>query len=257
VITTVFSLRHGIFEVFPFLYILPIILSVYFYPRRAVLFSLGISLLYISIVYLMGSSDPNNIAIATAWFAIFIVIGVVASSYANQILDERARIYSILHNSQDGVFCLDFQTLKIDDVNTKCARWLRYDREELIGKDLQAIWSDAAERDRFITDVKSCHKAGETETLFRAKDGTILRFIISAVVVTGNKVLCSAIDITGNKLNDEEIRKTLEDLEEQVKKRTEHLEKINEELRAEILERRRMESMLLSRAKKHPEKEDK
>jgi hypothetical protein len=33
VITTIFSLMNGIFTVFPFHFILPIILVVYFYPR--------------------------------------------------------------------------------------------------------------------------------------------------------------------------------------------------------------------------------
>ena len=67
---------------FPLHFILPIILVVYFYPERGVLFSLGLGLMYISLIYLLGNSDPTQIAIATAWFAIFITIGVVASSYA-------------------------------------------------------------------------------------------------------------------------------------------------------------------------------
>ena len=36
------------------------------------------------------------IAIATAWFAIFMTIGVVASSYANKLQEEKARIRQIL-----------------------------------------------------------------------------------------------------------------------------------------------------------------
>ena len=93
VLTTIFSLTHGIFEVFPFLYILPIILMVYFYPKKAVLFSLGISLTYISLIYFFGFTNPHLIAIATAWFAIFITIGIVASSYANQLIEEQGPGY--------------------------------------------------------------------------------------------------------------------------------------------------------------------
>jgi hypothetical protein len=48
---TVFSLTHGVFDVFPFLYLLPIILFVYFYPHRGVMFSLGLSALYLLLVY--------------------------------------------------------------------------------------------------------------------------------------------------------------------------------------------------------------
>ena len=82
--------------------------------------------------------------------------------------------------------------------------------------------------------------------MFRAKDGTVIRLIISAVMVLPDKALCSAIDITGGKIVDEEIRKTLDDLEEQVRARTAHLEEINEKLRAEILERRRAEQKILA-----------
>jgi PAS domain S-box-containing protein len=247
VLTTIFSLTHGIFEVFSFLYILPIILCVYFYPKRAVLFALGISLLYISLIYLLGFANNNLIAVAIAWFAIFMTIGVVAASYANKMQDEQIRIRNILENSQDGILCFHQGTERILEVNPKFAHWLRYDVSELLDRELCLIWTENGERERFIEGVKNDGKAAaETEGLFRAKDGTILRVIVSVLMVNRDRVFCSAIDITGSKIVDEEIRKTLEDLEEQVKARTAHLEQINEELRAEILERRRFEQTILT-----------
>lgn len=137
VVSTVFPLTHGIFEVFPFLYILPIILVVLLLPgsRRGLL--LGISLMYICLVYLFGYSNPGHIAIATAWFAIFIIIGVVVSSYATKAQQEKARIHQILNNSQDGISCFDIRTEQMLEINAKCAQWLRYEREELRGQALQ------------------------------------------------------------------------------------------------------------------------
>jgi PAS domain S-box-containing protein len=260
ILTTIFSLTHGIFEVFPFLYILPIILAVYFYPRRAVIFSLSISLLYICLVYLLGAFDPSLIAVSTAWFAIFITLAVVASSYANQLLEEKVRIRHVLDTSQDGIFCFDLPARRIRAINRKCALWLDYDREELLGCDLAVVWADAGERERFLADVIAKETGATTEALFRRKDGGILRFIISAVLVTKNQIVCSAIDITDSKIADEEIRQTLEDLERQVRERTAHLERINEELRAEIMERRRIENAMLSgktaATKKLPDEEE-
>jgi len=245
ILTSVFSLNHGIFEVFPFLYILPIILAVYFYPRRAVLLTLWIGMTYIGLVYLFGFTNPVLIAIATAWFAIFVTIGVVASSYAIQLLDEQSRIRSILDNSQDGIICFDRSTMRIIEVNIKCARWLKYERTELLGKDIAFIWTEPSEREAFVAAVRPGETGPETEGVFRARDGTLMRFVVSAVLVTSKRALCSTIDITGSKIVDEEIRKTLDDLEEQVRARTAHLEKINAELQAEILERRRFERTLL------------
>jgi PAS domain-containing protein len=247
VLTSVFSLTHTITEVFPFLYILPIILVVYFYPKRAVLFTLFLSLMYISLIILLGSTNPSLMIIATAWFAIFMTIGVVASSYANELVDEKSRIRNILQNSQDGIFCFSFRTGQLLGVNAKCAQWLKFDRSEIVGKDLSAIWTDPEERKRFIEMVKKeSSRILETEALFRARDGTVLRFVVSALLITRDRALCSVIDITGEKIADEEIRRTLDDLEEQVKARTAHLERINEELKAEILERRRFESTILT-----------
>ena len=84
----------------------------------------------------------------------------------------------------------------------------------------------------------------------------MLRFVISPLEVTRDRVLCSAVDITGEKIVDEEIRKTLDDLEEQVRARTAHLERINEELKAEILEHRRFESTILAERKSIPDQEE-
>lgn len=246
VITTVFSLTHGIFEIFPFLYILPIILSVYFFPQRAVLFTLGIGLTYIGLIYLYDFTNPEHIAIATAWFAIFIIIGVVSSSYAIRLLEEQTRIKSILDNSQDGIICFDLSGLQILGVNSKCAQWLHYDRTELLGKELSVIWTEPSERDQFVSDIRNGSPGLETEGVFRSREGGLHRFIVSAVLVTRNRVLCSAIDITGSKIVDEEIKKTLESLDEQVRARTAHLEKINADLQAEILERRRATKSILS-----------
>ena len=260
ILTTIFSISHDIFSVFPFLYILPVILVVYFYPRRAVIFTLFISLVYICLVYLFGALDPILIAVSTAWFAIFITIGVVASSYANQMLEEKAMIRHILDTSQDGIFCFDLPSKRIREINGRCAHWLNYNRQELLDQDLTVVWTDAGERERFLTDIRAKKSGVTSEALFRRKDGKILRFIVSVVLLTKDYIVCSASDITDTKIADEEIRQTLEDLERQVRERTAHLERINEELRAEIRERRRIENTMLSgtmtATEKHSDEEE-
>jgi len=256
ILTTIFSLLNGIFYVFPLHFILPIILVVYFYPERGVIFSLGLGLMYISLIYLLGNSDPTLIAIATAWFAIFITIGVVASSYATRLREERTRVRKILDNSQDGIFCFDLKDLRILEINAKCAQWLKYNQQDLIGKEISVIWTDKEEQKQFIADVNQELKHGEREARFRGQDGTVLRFVISPMLVTKGHVLCSAIDITRSKIVDEEIIKTLNELEHQVRERTADLERTNEKLRAEILECRRFESTVLYGHPLQPKRED-
>jgi PAS domain-containing protein len=246
ILGTIFSLTHGISAVFPFLYILPIICAVYFYPRRAVLFALAISIIYIGLVYVLGSFDPILVAVSTAWFAIFITLAVVASSYANGLLEEKARIRHIMENSQDGIFCFDPGTLRIRVINQKCALWLLYSVEDLEGGPVGTVWTDTDAQQRFLEEVKIRKTGVLFESLFRQKNGGLLRCIISPLFVTKDMVLCSVTNVTDANVADEEIRQTLEDLERQVRERTAHLEKINEDLRAEIIERRRLEHTLIS-----------
>jgi PAS domain S-box-containing protein len=256
ILTTIFSLLNGIINVFPFHFILPIILVVYFYPERGVLFSLALGLMYIGLIYLLGNSDPILIAIATAWFAIFITIGVVASSFAIKLRDESTRVRKILDTSQDGIFCFDLRNRRIRDINPKCAQWLNYGREELLGKEISVIWTDRVELDQFIADVTKNQKPTGQEVYFLGHNNIISRFVISAMFETKGYLLCSAVNTTNNKIVDEEIITTLNDLEQQVKARTADLERINERLRAEILECRRFESTVLSGQPMQPKGED-
>jgi PAS domain S-box-containing protein len=223
-----------------------------------VLFSLGISIMYIGLIYLLGNSDPTQIAVATAWFVIFITIGVVASSYAIRQREERTRVRNILDNSQDGIFCFNLKDLRIRDINPKCAQWLKYHQSDLIGKDISVIWTDKEEQKQLIAEVtqETEQKHVPREAHFRGQDGSLSRFVISPLLVNEGQVLCSATDITRSKIVDEEIIKTLDDLEQQVKERTADLERMNEKLRAEILECRRFESTVLSGHPLQPKRED-
>ena len=88
VYSTIYSLTHGIYEVFPFLYFLPIILFVYLFPKRGVLFSLGLSTVFILLIYIFGNFNTGLFAVSTAWFVIFVTIGVVTSSFAESLKAE-------------------------------------------------------------------------------------------------------------------------------------------------------------------------
>lgn len=238
ILSSVFSLSHGIYEVYSFLYILPIILVVAFYPRHGVNFTLCISLVYIGLVYYFGPLNGSLIAISTAWFAIFIAIGVVASSYANRLRDEAIKIRRVVENSQDGIFCFDRRTKRLVEINPMGARMLRYGRDELIGQDITLIWPSEGEIQAVLSCINKDGTSCRQEALLSTKDGTLRRYLVSAILTSHDLVSCSAFDVTNQRPADEEIRDTLEGLERQVRERTAHLEKINQQLRAEILQRR-------------------
>jgi len=246
ILTTIFSLSHGIFEVFPFLYILSTILVVYFYPRYGVLFTLGISLFYIGLVFFFGfTTDPVLMAIAIGWFAVINMIGVVMSSFAIRVHNEKKKTRKVLENAHEGIFCFELRSMRLHEVNQKCARMLHYEPDDLIGKPLTIIWTNEEERADFLACIRRGHGPCQKEVMLRAADGTHHRYLVSAILAANNLVLCFTIDTSKQKIDEDEIWRTLEDLERQVVERTAYLEKINEELKAEIQQRRVSEKTVL------------
>ena len=242
--STIYSLTHGIYEVFPFLYFLPIILFVYFYPHRGVIFSLIISTIFLLLVYYFGNFNPDLVAVSTAWFVIFVTIGLVTSSFAAGLREEERKYRGIFENSQAGIFTFDLISLRIREMNRKCATMLGYDRTDLIDKDLFRILVDPVDRDLFIREIKTHPNTGEIELLFHTRDGAERQFLVSASRGLNDIVICSAIDITERKQAERVIQKAKEDLEQRVQERTEKLIQANTELKAEILERNRVESVI-------------
>lgn len=242
--STIYSLTHGIREVFPFLYFLPIILFVYFYPHRGIIFTLLISTVFLLLVYYFGHLDPRLVAISTAWFVIFVTIGVVTSSFAGSLRAEERKYQEIFENSQAGIFTFDLSTLKIREINGKCAVMLRYGREDLLDKDLSRILIDSEKREAFIARIKSQPNTGEMELFFHTHDGAVRQFLVSASRSEDNTVICSTIDITERKLAESVISKAKGDLELRVLERTDELLRANDVLKAEIHERKRFESAI-------------
>jgi len=242
--STIYSLTHGISEVYPFLYFLPLILFVNFYPERGVIFSLALSTVFLLLVYFFGNFNPALVAVSTGWFVIFVTIGFVTSSFAEGLRSEERKYREIFENSQAGIFTFHFLTQRIQAINSKCALMLGYGRQDLIDKELNSIFPDSASRDNFIAQIKKTPEIGDIELLFSTRDGVVRQFLVSASLSPGDMVICSAIDITERKLAERVIQKAREDLEKKVKERSEELMRANDGLKAEIQERKRFEATL-------------
>jgi PAS domain S-box-containing protein len=242
--STVYSLSHGIYEVFPFIYFIPIILFVYLYPAKGVYFSLGMSSVYILLVYTYSGFNPQDVAVSTAWFVIFVTIGVVTSSFAEGLREEERKYREIFENSQAGIFTFNANTLRLTEVNIKCVQMLKYDRAALSGADLSRIITDAGSLERFVQKIRMSRETGDLELFFTTRDGQVRQVLVSATLTQGEVVICSAIDITARKLAEQVIERARDDLERRVKERTEEFLRVNKELSAEIEERKRFEAAI-------------
>jgi glucose-6-phosphate-specific signal transduction histidine kinase len=82
ILTTVFSLSHGINDVFPYFFLIPVLLTAYAFPRRGILVTISLGWIYIVLVYVFGTFSTRIIAFHTAWFFIFVSLGIVISHFA-------------------------------------------------------------------------------------------------------------------------------------------------------------------------------
>jgi len=196
------------------------------------------------LVYFFSNFNPNQVAVSTGWFVIFVIIGFVTSSFAEGLKEEERKYREIFENSQAGIFTFDFTTQRIQEMNGRCAQMLGYDRSDLINEELSRIFPDSAERNTFIIQIQKNAEIGDIELILHKREGDARQFLVSASLSPGNIVICSAIDITERKLAERVIQKAREDLEKKVKERSEELIRANEGLKAEILERKHFEATL-------------
>jgi glucose-6-phosphate-specific signal transduction histidine kinase len=84
VLVAVFSLTHGINNIFPYFFLVPVILTAYAFPRRGIMITIALGWIYIILVYVLETFSPQIIAVHTAWFFIFISFGIVISHFAER-----------------------------------------------------------------------------------------------------------------------------------------------------------------------------
>ena len=244
ILTTIFSLLNGIIEVFPFLYVVPIILFVYYYPERGILFAAVIGAAYPVLVSYYGNFAPQLVVIAVAWYIVFITIGIVTASFARGLRADERKYQEIFENSQAGIFTFNIKTLLIKEVNQKFAQMLNYERDELPGKEILHLTQNPQKTDQFLSQIKTNSGNGDIEVICMTRDHTARHLLVSASVTSDDIVICSAIDITERKLAETVIAKARDELEQKVNERTMELHKTNDELKGEIQERRRFETAI-------------
>ena len=80
ILIEIFSLSHGISDFFPYFFLIPMFLMTYAFPKKGVLFTVALGWIYIILVYVFGTFSTRVIAVDTAWFFIYVSLGVVISS---------------------------------------------------------------------------------------------------------------------------------------------------------------------------------
>ena len=170
---------------------------------------------------------------------------------AKQALPESEDRYRALFDrSPDAVYIHDLEGNFLD-ANDAALRLLGYTRDEI----RELSFADLLDVSQLPTALavlqeimESGYQAKPTMFKLKRKDGTLVEVETVAAVITngGQSVAIQGIarDITERRRMEERLQKAKEELEHRVAERTADLERLNAELRREVTERERSESLL-------------
>jgi PAS domain S-box-containing protein len=175
----------------------------------------------------------------------------VEGSREDDLQESRADCKAILDAVNDAIFVHDMDTGAILDVNEEMCRMYGYSRQEALSltvEDLSA-GSTPYSMDEALTWIKAA--VGGEPQLFewqaKGRGGKLfwVEVNLKRSSVSGRDCLLAVVrDISDRKRAESELRAAREELEARVAERTAELVKVNEELKREITERKRVEGWL-------------
>ncbi|WP_292345958.1 MULTISPECIES: sensor histidine kinase [unclassified Methanoregula] len=198
-IITYVSLTAGIYEVFPYFYLIPIILIAFARPRLSIYGTVLVGWMYLALVFIIGLPTIRLYMLATVWFYIFVSLGVLISTYSQVYHKEGERSCGTYYNSQAGAFRFDKETLNIVDANYKFASILHFECRDIITRNLKDFLPDKAALDEFLKQVRDKRRVRDIEVGLVAYDGAIHWALVSAADCDDATIICTVVDITENK----------------------------------------------------------
>ena len=204
VLVSIFSLKNGYYDIFPYFYILPIIMLAWFYPRYSVYLTVLLGWIFLGLVYLYGPVDIRLYTSSFAFFYIFVSIGVIISAFSGQLMQER-KYREIFENSQAGIFTFDLELQQIREVNKQAAAILGYTRENLAAQLFSTFWFDDDQETKFMKKIRVDGAIADMEIALRKKDRTVIWVLVTAAKTNEDWVVCSIVDITESKRMKDEL----------------------------------------------------
>ncbi len=204
VLLSIFSLKNGYYNIFPYFYILPILILAYFQPRYAVYFTVLLGWIFLGLVSLYGPADIQLYAASVAFFYIFVSLGIIISAYSSQLLQER-KYREIFENSQAGILTFEAESQKIREVNAHSAEILGHTPDELKQQYFSSLMLDVEQESRFMKSIRQDEKITDIEIALRRKDRTVVWVMLTAALTKDGNVICSLVDITERRRNKDEL----------------------------------------------------
>ena len=125
----VFSLTHGIMDLYQYLFLLPIVMTAYFFPRYGIVASIAMGLSLVLLNVLFVGENLHVLSLACFTMGVFIGIGGIITMLSENISGLKKRYQDIFAMSEAGIVIFDRDTGHIAEANPGFLAPLGYEYE--------------------------------------------------------------------------------------------------------------------------------
>jgi len=209
----VFSLTHGIMDLYQYLFLLPIAMTAYFFPRYGIVASIAMGLSLVLLNALFVGENLRVLSLACVTMGVFIGIGGIITMMSENISGLKKRYQDIFAMSEAGIVIFDHTTGHIAEANPGFLAPLGYEYK-VSGLPSFCDLFETTEQCRDLSDeVNAGGGAAHRKCTLLTASGTPRQFQISARKFSGPFILCTLMDITGRKQYEDTLRQSLAEKE--------------------------------------------
>lgn len=211
------GLLRDIMIITPLLFYIPIIVTAYWFPRRAIIFAITVSAANIFIVYFYSYPGIRDLSYttATASFYVLVSMTLIISSLTRNLKIQELRYHGVFDYSEVGILLADAKKdyHTVVEVNGKLLSILGFGSDTITGQPLSVVIPEPASRHLLMDHI---HKDGQpviTEFILTRQDGSTIPVLISGSRMPDDIVILNIMDISDRKKSEEQLKRSLEEIE--------------------------------------------
>jgi len=211
------GLLRDIMIITPLLFYIPIIVTAYWFPKRAILFAIIISAVNIIIVYFYSYPGIRDLSIttATASFYVLVSMTLIISSLTRNMKIQEVRYHGVFDYSEIGILLADAkkEDLTVFEVNKKVLSILGFDSDTITGKPLSIVIPEPISHRLLMDQIQKDGQPMIAEFTLTRQDGTTIPVLISCSRMPDDIIILNIMDISDRKKSEEELQRSLKDKE--------------------------------------------
>lgn len=154
--------------------------------------------------------DAGAIVSVLARAGVFAAVGIVVSLLSLRLREQEERYRGIFDNSEAGTFVVapGESGPYIEEANYVGAALLGFAAKNLVGKEISGFFDDSGVWEALKAEIDRNGTVYEYETTLLRIDGTVVRVLISAGRLPGERIVLTLVDITARKSAEGALRRT-------------------------------------------------